>query len=105
MASVVNLTDVLEDEDEITIQSIVTAMTFNVTIATNTAGIATNVTNIATNTAGIATNVTNIATNASGIATNVTNISTNSGKITKLEGTVSSSAPSGGSDGDWWYET
>ena len=47
------------------------------TTATNTTGVATNVTNIATNTAGIATNVTNIATNTTGIATNKTNIATN----------------------------
>jgi len=55
-----------------------TGVATNVTnIATNTAGIATNVTNIATNTTGIATNKTNIATNTAGIATNVTNIATN----------------------------
>ena len=54
----------------------------NVTdIATNTSGIATNVTDIATNTSGIATNVTDIATNTSGIATNVTDIATNTSGI------------------------
>ena len=51
------------------------------TTATNTTGIATNVTNLATNTAGIATNVTNLATNTTGIATNVTNIATNTAGI------------------------
>src|SRR5690606_12374881 len=46
----------------------------SVSVAANTADIATNTTNIATNTADITTHATNIATNITDIATNATNI-------------------------------
>ena len=50
-------------------------------IATNTSGIATNVTNIATNSSAIAANVTNIAANTAATAANAANIATNAANI------------------------